>query len=108
MAWSGAQHRPYSIHEHLADLSAEALRAKVEAAAGGEGGPCSQKKTRCSVRLCAAVHARPLTKYGFVHASLSIVRGARTETAAVPCAGEPVRGSIKCEYVRPSAQKNLS
>jgi len=31
--------------------------------------------------LCADVQARPLMKNGFVQASLSTVRGARTETA---------------------------
>jgi len=37
-------------------------------------------------RLCAAVQARRLMKKGFAHASLSMVRGASTDTDAVPCA----------------------
>ncbi len=46
--------------------------------------PASQKNTRKSFGLLAAVHARPLMKKGFVHASLSIVRAETTETDAVP------------------------
>ena len=47
----------------------------------------SQKNTRNPAGLCADDQARPLMKNGFVHASLSIVRGETTETADVPCAG---------------------
>ena len=47
----------------------------------------SQKNTRNSFGLCFAAHWRPLTKYGLAHASLSMVRGATTETDTLPCAG---------------------
>jgi len=44
--------------------------------------------------LVTAAHLRPLMKYGLAHASLSIVRGAITETDPLSCAGYPVRGSM--------------
>ena len=47
-------------------------------------------------------------KYALVHASLSMVRGAMTDTDEMPVAGEPVRGSMMCEYARPPARKNFS
>ena len=44
-----------------------------------------RRNTRKSLGLCPAAHWRPLMKYGLVHASLSSVLGATTETEAVPC-----------------------
>src|SRR5579863_9210201 len=57
-------------------------------------GLSSQKNARRAAGLCFAAHARPLTNSGLVQASLSSVRGAITDTASTPWAGQPVRGSM--------------
>ena len=80
-------HEPYGTNVGGSTLA----RIQKAAGHGSHAHGCSvlssQKKARNPCGLCCAAHWRPLMKYGFAHASLSMVRGVMSETESMPGAG---------------------